>query len=101
MVEVRFTTREYDEGHAQFETRARAELKVDGREVSIGGDRQWVSLEVGVVDPENGEEVTFEKDPERWATLLPLAYRSGDVTVETTGAMAGAAAGSGRGSGAY
>ena len=81
-VRVQFITSDYDRQTEQFVPRVRAELTVDGPEVLITGDERWVSLEIGVIDPETRSKVTFESDPERWAQLLPLAYRSGDVRVE-------------------
>lgn len=38
---------------------------------------------VPVLDPETGERVTLQNAAERWADLLPGAYRSGDLVVST------------------
>jgi hypothetical protein len=88
MVRVRFTTSEYRPELGRFDAQLRAELIVDGRETTTIGDPRWVSLDVSVVDPDSRDDVTFELNPERWARLLPLAYRSGDLTAEVVEEMA-------------
>jgi hypothetical protein len=40
-----------------------------------------VPRRVAVLDTDTGESVTLESNPERWAELLPSAFRSGDLTV--------------------
>jgi hypothetical protein len=46
------------------------------------------------VIPDTGDRVTRADDVERWARLLPFAYRNGDITVEVAevGAVEPAAA---------
>jgi hypothetical protein len=82
VIRVRYVTRDWDESQGHFAAHVRAELTLSGHETAIWGDPAWVSLDVAVVDPETGDDVTFEADPERWARLLPFAYRSGDISVE-------------------
>lgn len=36
---------------------------------------------IPVLDPATGQQVTVQSDPERWADLLPGAFRSGDLFV--------------------
>ena len=53
-----------------------AELIANGEEVKISGpNAEWINLELAVIDPENGERVTRADGAERWARLLPFAYR--------------------------
>jgi hypothetical protein len=47
--------------------------------VDEGADR--IPRRVTVVDPSKGDDVSLESDPERWAVLLPSAFRSGDLTI--------------------
>lgn len=64
MIRVRFTTSEFN------------------RET-----REWVqriSLEFAVIDPETRERVTRADGAERWARLLPFAFRNGDIDVEVS-----------------
>jgi len=44
------------------------------------GDER-IPRRVAVLDIDSGESVTLQSDPERWAELLPSAFRSGDLTV--------------------
>ena len=48
-------------------------------QVNEGEER--IPRRVAVLDINSGESVTLESDPERWAELLPGAFRSGDLTV--------------------
>lgn len=69
-----------------------AELLADRNEVTISGRHaDWINLDISIVDPESAERVTRGVDPERWARLLPLAYRSGDLNVDAAEPVAGAA----------
>jgi hypothetical protein len=47
-----------------------------------GPHADWISPEISIVDPDSGEQVTRADGAERWARLLPFAYRHGDITVE-------------------
>jgi hypothetical protein len=58
-----------------------ADVWVNGREVHVEGDGSVFSTSIPVVEPESGERLTFDADPERWAKALPTAYRSGDLLV--------------------
>lgn len=83
MVQVRFTTFEFDADVEEWIERPVAELLADGHELTISGPHaDWISPDIRIVDPETGERVTRDDDAERWARLLPLAYREGDLNVE-------------------
>lgn len=45
------------------------------------GERIDEVLAIPALDPETGERVESKEDPVRWARLLPLAIRSGDLVV--------------------
>lgn len=47
----------------------------------VSCEEEPVPTRLRLRDPENGEAVTLESDPLRWAELLPTAYRSGDYHV--------------------
>lgn len=83
MVQVRFTTFELDAETDEWVELPVAELVADGHELTISGPHaDWISPDISIVDPESGEPVTRDQDTERWARLLPFAYRNGDITVE-------------------
>ena len=48
-------------------------------QIDRGAER--IPRRVAVLDIDSGKSVTLESDPERWAELLPSAFRSGDLTV--------------------
>lgn len=59
-----------------------AQFAVDGDGIHAeAGERTNVVATIPVIDPESGERVLSEEDPVRWARLLPLAFRSGDLAV--------------------
>lgn len=71
-----------------------AELFADGQEVTISGPHaDWISLDIAIVDPDTRERVTRGDDAERWARLLPFAYRNGDIAVEVAEVAAAEPAG--------
>lgn len=83
MIQVQFTSFEFDPDGEQWVEQSVAELVADGQEVTISGPHaDWISLDVAIIDPETGERITRSDDAERWARLLPFAYRNGDITVE-------------------
>jgi hypothetical protein len=83
MVQVRFRISEFNTDRNEWDEELIAELVADGEEVTISGPRaEWISLDISIIDPDTGEQVNRERDAERWARLLPLAYRSGDIDVE-------------------
>ncbi len=85
MIRVRFTTSEFNRETREWVELPIAELIADGEEVQISGPRaEWISLEVAVIDPENRERVTRADGAERWARLLPFAFRNGDIDVEVS-----------------
>lgn len=68
-----------------------AQLRVDRSGIEVeAGERGDEILSIPVLDPKTGEQVKSQEDPIRWARLLPLAIRSGDlaVFVEEVGAEA-------------
>jgi hypothetical protein len=83
MIKVRFTTSEFDADTARWVELPVAELLADGDELTISGSHaDWISPDISIVEPDTGERVTRAEDAERWARLLPFAYRNGDLTVE-------------------
>ena len=83
MIQVNFTTHDYDESTGQWVRRPVAQLIADGQDVAISGPHaDWIGPDISIVDPRSGERVTRADDAERWARLLPFAYRSGDIDVE-------------------
>jgi len=83
MIHVRFSTFELDSESSGWHHLPIAELIANGEDVTISGPHaDWISPEIGIIDPETGIRVTRHDDAERWARLLPFAYRNGDITVE-------------------
>jgi len=83
MIQVNFTTFELDPDTKEWVELPVAQLLADGEEVTISGPHaDWVNPDVSIVDPESGEQVTRAAGAERWARLLPFAYRNGDLDVE-------------------
>jgi uncharacterized Zn finger protein len=94
MIQVRFTTSQLDVDSNEWIELPVAELVADGNELTISGPHaDWISPEISIVDPDSGERVTRADDAERWARLLPFAYRGGDVSVEVTEVAAAEPAG--------
>jgi hypothetical protein len=48
---------------------------------AVAGDRVEQVATISVIDPDNGDRVLSAEEPVRWARLLPLAFRSGDLAV--------------------
>jgi hypothetical protein len=85
MIRVRFTTSEFNVETQQWVELPVAELIADGEDVSISGPHaEWISPDIAIIDPETAERVARADGAERWAQLLPYAYRSGDLDVEVT-----------------
>lgn len=83
MIQVNFTTQDYDESTGKWARRPVAQLLADGQDVTISGPHaDWISPDISIVDPHTGERVSRADGAERWARLLPFAYRSGDIEVE-------------------
>jgi uncharacterized Zn finger protein len=83
MIQVRFTTSELDADSNEWVELPVAELVADGDELTIRGPHaDWISPEIAIIDPDTGARVTRADDAERWARLLPFAYRNGDISVE-------------------
>lgn len=85
MIQVRFTTFEFDPDTREWVELPVAELIANGEDVTISGPHaDWISLDISIVDPETAEQVTRAEDAERWAGLLPFAYRDGQMTLTVT-----------------
>jgi hypothetical protein len=83
MIQVCFTTSQLDADSNEWIELPVAEVVADGDELTISGPHaDWISPEISIVDPDTGDQVTRADDAERWARLLPFAYRNGDITVE-------------------
>jgi hypothetical protein len=94
MIQVRFTTFEFDAASNEWVELPVAELVANRDELTISGPHaDWISPEISIIDPSSGEQVTRADGPERWARLLPFAYRNGDITVEVAEAAAAEPAG--------
>lgn len=86
MRQVIITKSDYDFDAEQWRTETVCSFIVGPQgieRVEVGADR--IPTRVTVVDPSTGEEVGLETDPERWAMLLPSAFRTGDLTVSVDG----------------
>ena len=83
MIQVRVTTFEFDVARNEWSELPVAELVADAGEVTISGPRaDWIDPEIAIIDPTSRERVTLVDDAERWARLLPFAYRNGDLAFE-------------------
>jgi hypothetical protein len=83
MIHVRFSTSEFNADTQGWVEMPVAELIADGEEITISGPHaDWISPDIAVIDPETTERVTRVDGAERWARLLPLAYRDGELTVD-------------------
>jgi hypothetical protein len=85
MIQVHFTTYEFDPSTEQWTELPVAELFADGDDVTLDGPHaDWISLDTAIVDPDSGQRITRSDGAERWARLLPFAYRSGDLSVDVS-----------------
>jgi hypothetical protein len=85
MIRVRFTTSEFNTETQEWVELPVAELVADDQDVRISGlHADWISPDVAVIDPETRERVTRADGAERWARLLPFAYRSGYLDLEVS-----------------
>jgi hypothetical protein len=83
MIQVNFTTFELDRDTREWIELPVAQLIADQEEVSISGPHaDWINPDLAIVDPETAQRVTRADGAERWARLLPFAYRSGDLNIE-------------------
>lgn len=83
MIQVDFTTFERDPDTKEWVELPAAQLLADGDEVSISGPHaDWINPDLAIVDPETSERITRADGAERWAQLLPFAFRNGDIDVE-------------------
>jgi hypothetical protein len=94
MIRVEFTTFEPAPGGDEWVQRPVARLIADGDEVTISGPHaDWINPDLAIIDPENAQRITRADGAERWARLLPLAYRNGDLSVEVSEAAVAVPAG--------
>lgn len=83
MIQVNFTTFERHPDMKAWVELPVAQLLADGDQVSISGPHaDWINPDLAIVDPETRERVTRADGAERWARLLPFAFRNGDIDVE-------------------
>jgi hypothetical protein len=83
MIQVDFTAFEPDPDTEGWIELPVAQLLADRDEVTISGPHaDWINPDVSILDPESGEQVTRAEGAERWARLLPFAYRNGDLHIE-------------------
>jgi hypothetical protein len=94
MIQVNFTTFERDPDTKDWIELPVAQLFADGDDVSISGPHaDWINPDLAIIDPETRERVTRADGAERWARLLPFAFRNGDIDVEVSEVVAAEPAG--------
>ncbi len=94
MIQVNFTTFERDSDTKEWIELPVAQMLADGDDVRISGPRaEWINLDIAVIDPATRERVTRADSAERWAQLLPFAFRNGDIDVEVSEVAAAEPAG--------
>jgi hypothetical protein len=94
MIQVNFTTFERDPDTKEWVELPVAQLLADGDDVSISGPHtEWINPDLAIIDPETRERVTRADGAERWARLLPFAYRSGNLKLEVAEVAAAEPAG--------
>jgi hypothetical protein len=81
MQHVKITRSDYDFDTDRWQTETVSSFLVgpDGI-VQVEEGEERIPRRVTVLDIDTGQDVTLESDPERWAELLPGAFRSGDLT---------------------
>jgi hypothetical protein len=85
MIRVNFTTFEFDAESKEWVELPIALLLAKDEDVTISGPHaDWINPDLAIVDPETAERITLADGAERWARLLPFAYRNGDLSVEVT-----------------
>jgi hypothetical protein len=83
MIHLHFATAEFDYETEEWHETTRADLVADGQDIEVTGpNADWIDLDLAVLDPNTGEVIHRPDGAERWARLLPSAFRSGDVSVE-------------------
>jgi len=83
MIQVSFTTFERNRNTNAWIELPVAQLIADGNDVTISGPRaEWINPDLAIIDPETRERVTRADGAERWARMLPFAFRNGDIDVE-------------------
>jgi hypothetical protein len=81
MIHAQLHKSRYDEEIQEFSWEPLAELVVENDGSHHGEHVERFGLRKALLDPETRERVVFTENPERWVRLLPMAYRTGDVTV--------------------
>jgi len=85
MIAVNFTTFQLDPDTREWIEMPVAQLIADRDSVSVSGPHaDWINPDLAIIDPESAERVTRADGAERWARLLPFAYRTGDLNLEVT-----------------
>ncbi|MGO9341090.1 MAG: hypothetical protein ACLQQB_10135 [Solirubrobacteraceae bacterium] len=94
MIQVNFTTFERDPDTKEWIELPVAQMLADGEDVSISGPHaNWINPDLAIVDPETAQRITRADGAERWARLLPFAFRNGDIDVEVSEVAAAEPAG--------
>jgi hypothetical protein len=94
MIEVNFSTFKLDSEAKEWIKLPVAQLLADRDGVTISGPHaEWINPDLAIIDPETRERVTRADGAERWARLLPFAFRSGDIHVEVNEVAAAEPAG--------
>jgi hypothetical protein len=94
MIQVSFATFERNRDTKEWIELPVAQLIADGDAVTISGPRaEWINPDLAIIDPGTRERVTRADGAERWARLLPFAFRNGDIDVEVSEVAAAEPAG--------
>ncbi|HYM46202.1 MAG TPA: hypothetical protein VES65_08605 [Solirubrobacteraceae bacterium] len=89
MIQVNFSTFKSDSEAKEWIKLPVAQLIAGRDEVAISGPHaDWINPDLAIIDPETRERVTRADGAERWARLLPFAFRSGDIDVEVSEVVA-------------
>jgi hypothetical protein len=84
MVRLKVMTGNYNQTTKRYSHDSVLEVEIDGQDIRVlSGDDSYLSLDVPVVDPDTRQSLSYQENPERWALLLPTAYRAGDFTIES------------------
>jgi hypothetical protein len=79
MIRLQLTSAEFDRDRGEWQQTIEAELVADEDELTVTGPHaEWVDPDLRILDPETRESITAADGRERWARLLPTAYRTGD-----------------------
>ncbi len=94
MIQVNFSTFERDRDTKEWIKLPVAQLIADGEDVAISGPHaDWINPDLAIIDPKTAQRITRADGAERWARLLPFAFRNGDIDVEVSEVAAAEPAG--------